>query len=422
MVSSNTLFNNSLNNFCVIGINYHKGDIAIRSKFSLSENQTRLYLKESAFSGLNPCFVLSTCNRTEIYSICNNPEKLLELLFSNTLSNLQDFKEYGYIYQGLPAIEHLFKVASGLDSQIIGDYEILAQLKQATKLAAQNGNMDKLMQRVINYSFKASKEIKTKTRLSSGTVSVSYAAVEIIREKILSVSDKNFLLIGTGKFGKNVAKNLKSYFPQSHIALTNRTDEKAIELANQYEADFISYEKLAAACNDADILIVSSAAESYTILPSFFTTSKPRLVLDLSVPQNVDPSIKNISGTSLLNLDEVSVILDKTMSIRQAEIPKALKIIDNTLEELISWSRNQYNHFLLAQVKTQLSQLSESYFTDNFNEEKINETVSSLAMQLKHKTNKGCQCINALNRFLESSSELSKETNLFCKNLSFSPN
>lgn len=422
MVSSNTLFNNSLNNFCVIGINYHKGDIAIRSKFSLSENQTRLYLKESAFSGLNPCFVLSTCNRTEIYSICNNPEKLLELLFSNTLSNLQDFKEYGYIYQGLPAIEHLFKVASGLDSQIIGDYEILAQLKQATKLAAQNGNMDKLMQRVINYSFKASKEIKTKTRLSSGTVSVSYAAVEIIREKILSVSDKNFLLIGTGKFGKNVAKNLKSYFPQSHIALTNRTDEKAIEVANQYEADFISYEKLAAACNDADILIVSSAAESYTILPSFFTTSKPRLVLDLSVPQNVDPSIKNISGTSLLNLDEVSVILDKTMSIRQAEIPKALKIIDNTLEELISWSRNQYNHFLLAQVKTQLSQLSESYFTDNFNEEKINETVSSLAMQLKHKTNKGCQCINALNRFLESSSELSKETNLFCKNLSFSPN
>jgi hypothetical protein len=101
-----------------------------------------------------------------------------------------------------------------------------------------------------------------------------------------------------------------------------------------------------------------------------------------------------------------------------------LQIIDDTLEELISWSRNQYNHSLLAQIKTQLYELSESYFIDNSNEKKINETVSSLAMQLKHKTNKGCQCINALNSFLESRSiyELSKETNILCKKLAFSRN
>jgi glutamyl-tRNA reductase len=422
--SSNTSINNQLNNFCVIGVNYHKSDIAMRGKFSLSENQTLLFLKESALIGFNPSFVLSTCNRTEVYSICSNPENLVELLCSNTQSNLQDFFEYGYIYQGLQAIEHLFKVASGLDSQIIGDYEILAQLKQATKLANEYGCMNNLMQRVINYAFQASKEIKTKTKISSGTVSVSYAAIEIIKKKITKVSDKNFLLVGTGKFGKNVAKNLKNYFPESRISFTNRTDEKALELANQYEARFISYENLHAGCNDADIIIVSSAAESYTILPSFFTTSKPRLILDLSVPQNADPLIKNIAGIHLLNLDEVSTILDKTVSIRQAEVPKALKIIDNALEELIGWSRNQYNHSLLSQVKTQLYELSESYLNDNSNEEKINETVSSLAKQLKHKTNKGCECINALNRFLQNSSKynLSKETNVLCKKLVFSRN
>ena len=424
MVSSNTSFNHSLNNFCVTGINFHKSDIAIRGKFSLSENQTLSFLKESGLSGLNPCFVLSTCNRTEVYGICSNPENLAELLCSNTQNNLQDLFEYGYIYQGPHAIEHLFKVASGLDSQIIGDYEILAQIKQATKLAAQYGCMNNLMQRVINYAFQASKEIKTKTKISSGTVSVSYAAIEIIKEKITNVSDKNFLLVGTGKFGKNVAKNLRNYFPESRISFTNRTDEKALELANQYEADFISYENLAPACDDADIIIVSSAAESYTILPSFFTTSKPRLILDLSVPQNVDPLVKNIVGINLLNLDEVSVILNKTISTRQAEVPKALKIIDDTLKELISWSGNQDNHSLLSQVKTQLYELSESYFIDNSNEEKINETVSSLARQLKHKTNKGCECINALSNFLQSSSsyELSKETNVLCKKLAFSRN
>lgn len=361
MVSSNISFNHPLNNFCVTGINFHKSDIAIRGKFSLSENQTLSFLKESALNGLNPCFVLSTCNRTEVYGICTNPENLVELLCSNTHSNLQDLFEYGYIDQGVDAIEHLFKVASGLDSQIIGDYEILAQLKHATKHAAQYGCMNNLMQRVINYALQASKEIKTKTKISSGTVSVSYAAIEIIKQKIANVRDKNFLLVGTGKFGKNVAKNLRNYFRESRISFANRTDEKAFELANEYEAGFISYESLHAGCNDADIIIVSSAAESYTVLPSFFTTCKPRLILDLSVPQNVDPSVKNIPGINLLNLDEVSAIPDKTISMRQAEVPKALKIIDNTLEELISWSRNQYKHSLLAQIKTQLYELSESY-------------------------------------------------------------
>jgi len=401
--SSNTSINNQLNNFSVIGGNYHKSDVARRGKFSLSESQILLFLKEAVSIGVSSCFVLSTCNRTEVYSICADPENLIEMLCNYTETNVDNFFENGYTYQGLSAIAHLFKVASGLDSQIIGDCEILGQLKHATKIARQFGCINNLMERVISYSLQASKEIKTKTKLSSGTVSVSYAAIEIIKEKITNVADKNFLLAGTGKFGKNVGKNLKSYFPDSPISFTNRTDEKALELANQYQARFISYEKLHAGCNDADIIIVSSAAELYTILPSFFTTSKPRLILDLSVPQNVDPLVKNIAGITLLNLDEVSVILDKTLSIRQAEVPKALQIIDSTLEELISWSRNQYNHSLLSQIKTQLYELSESYFIDNSNEEKINETVSSLAMQLKHKTNKGCQCINALNSFLQSS-------------------
>jgi glutamyl-tRNA reductase len=403
IISSNTSFNNQLNNFCIIGINYHKSDIAIRGKFSLSESQTLLFLKEAASSGLSSCFVLSTCNRTEVYGICTDPENLIEMLCSNTNSDLQDFFEYGYIHQGLAAIEHLFKVASGLDSQIIGDYEILAQLKQATKIAKEYGCINSLMQRMINYSFQASKEIKTKTKLSSGTVSVSYAAIEIVKEKITNVSDKKFLLVGTGKFGKNVAKNLKSYFPGSAISFTNRTDEKALWLANVYEAGFIPYENVSSACNDSDIIIVSSAAEFYTVPASFFTSNKLRLLLDLSVPQNVDPSVKNIPGITMLNLDEVSAILDKTISVRLAEVPEALKIINKTLEELINWCRNQYNNSFLCKVKTQLYELNEVYFADNSTEEKINETVSSLTMQLKHKTNRGCQCINALNSFLQSS-------------------
>lgn len=401
MVSSNPSFNNPLNNFCIAGVNYHKSDMSIRSKFSLSESQILLFLNEAKLNGFAGCLVLSTCNRTEVYSICPDPQKLIGMICSSTQTTINDFLEYGYIYQGISAVEHLFNVAAGLDSQIIGDYEILAQLKQATNVARQVGCINTLMERVINYALQASKEIKTKTKLSSGIVSVSYAAIEIIKEKIKDLRNKKFLLAGAGKFGKNVAKNIKSYLPESGICFSNRTDEKARVLANIYEADFIPYENLPSACNDADIIIVSSAAEFYTILPAFFITDKPRLILDLSVPLNVDPSVKSLPGLTLLNVDEVSAILDKTISIRQAEVPGALRIINETLDELITWCNNQLNNSFLRTFKSQLFQLNEIYFVETLREEKVNQAVSLLAVQLKHKTNKGCQCINALNSYLQ---------------------
>ena len=401
MILPNTTYNNSLNKFCIVGINYRKSDISIRNKFSLSPEQSVMLLKQVVSKNIQGCLILSTCNRTELYGLCHDPNVFIEILCSHTNGDMKDFLSHGYIYKGLSAVEHLFKVASGLDSQIIGDYEILSQLKQSTKVAKEYGCINSFMERAINYALQVSKEIKTKTKLSSGTISVSYAAIEIIKEKIKDLANKNILLVGTGKFGNHIAKNLKDYLPGTGISFTNRTDEKAFELAEQYNTEFVSYKNLPSASNDADIIIVNSAATSYTILPSFFITDKLRLILDLSVPQNVHPAVKNIPGVTLLNVDEVSMILDKTISIRQAEVPKALEIIDETLNNLENWHRQQFNNPFLGKVKSQLYQLSEIYFEDNYTEEKIHKTVSSLAIQLKHKNNKGCQCISALNSYLQ---------------------
>jgi glutamyl-tRNA reductase len=313
---------------------------------------------------------------------------------------LEDFRKYSYTYHGLEAIEHLFKVASGLDSQIIGDYEILSQLKQATNVAKEHGCIDGFMERAINYSLQVSKEIKTKTKLSSGIVSVSYAAIEIIKEKTINLPDKKILLVGTGKFGNHVAKNLQDYLPVSDISFINRTDEKASELAQLFNAKFLPYKDLSSACNDADIIIVSSASGTYSVVPSFFTDRKPRLILDLSVPQNVDPAVKKIEGITVLNVDEVSSVMDHTILLRKSEIPKAKKIIDETLGSLEEWHRLQFNNPLLRMVKSQLFQLNETYHFENSSPEKIHKTVSSLAVQLKIKNNKGCQCINALSNYL----------------------
>lgn len=401
METGNTTYNNSLNGFCIVGINFRKSDMNVRGKFSFTTDQSKVLLHQAVSGNVPGCLVLSTCNRTEIYGVNADPEVLVEMLCVNTNTDREDFLEQSYTYSGIAAIEHLFKVASGLDSQIIGDYEILSQLKHSAKIAKECGSFNSFMERSINYALQVSKEIKTKTRLSSGTISVSYAAIEIIKEKIKDLANKKILLVGTGKFGNHVAQNLEDYLPGAIFSFANRTDQKAFELAKQYGAEFISYENLPSASNEADVIIVSSAAKNYSIFPSFFNTGKSHLILDLSVPQNVDPAVKNITGITLLNVDEVSRILDKTIADRQAEVPKALGIIHETLASLEEWHRQQFNNPLLRIVKSQLFQINEIYFGENNNDEKIHKVVSGLAIKLKERNNKGCQALLALNSYLQ---------------------
>jgi glutamyl-tRNA reductase len=390
----------NINHFCLVGINYRKSDIAIRGKFSLSPEQSQQLLAQSLEKKFDSCFVLSTCNRTEVYGICEDPEDLTDLLCIHTRGTKSDFKEHGYIKRGIMAAEHLFEVAAGLDSQIIGDYEILSQLKRSAKIARQNGCMNSLMEKIINFALQASKEIKTTTKLSSGTVSVAYAAIEIIKEKIAETGTKKILLAGTGKFGNDVAKNINTYLPDTSISLTNRTDEKAFSLSILYNTAFVPYSSIKSAADEADIIIVSSSSETYTILPDFFTSTKPRLILDLSVPQNVDPAVRLLPGVELMNVDEISAILDKTISIREAEIPAAMQVINDTIAEMITWYRQQAYNPLLRKVKSQLYELSQFNDNDDDRELYIHKTVSSLAVKLRDQNNKGCQCIHALSSYL----------------------
>jgi glutamyl-tRNA reductase len=402
-----TQTSNYLSHFCIAGINYRKSDINVRGKFSLTTEQCEQLLKEVVAKSFPGAFVVSTCNRTEVYGISPSPQELVELLCLHSQGRIKDFIEHGYVYQGIEAMEHLFKVAAGLDSQIVGDHEILGQLKMAAKFAKERGCLNNFMERVVNFAIQSSKRIKTETQLSSGTVSVSYAAVEIIREKVADLVGKKILLVGTGKFGHNVGINLKTYLPECSLVFCNRTDEKASHLADKCKANFIAYDKLPESVNDADIVIVSTSSENYTVDPSFFTGIKSRLVLDLSVPQNVDPAVANIPGIELMNVDEISAILDRTIDRRKAEIPQALNIINEMIEEMKEWYCMQQHNPLLRHIKTQLSELTRKIEEADKVErvqkndiDRIQKTVTTLAIQLRTQNNKGCQCIHAMNDYL----------------------
>ncbi len=167
-----------INRFFIAGINYKKSDATVRGRFAVNNDQYLNILHLAPSFNINELFIVSTCNRTEIYGFAEHPNDLISLLCTQTLDEAEDFIKAAYIKTGLEAIEHLFNVGAGLDSQILGDYEIVGQIKQAVKLAKEHGFVGAFIERLVNSMLQSSKAIKNKTQLSGGTVSVSFTAVQ----------------------------------------------------------------------------------------------------------------------------------------------------------------------------------------------------------------------------------------------------
>ena len=179
-----------ISGFFIAGINYRKSDATIRGQFAISSEQYALLLEQSPSFGIHEFFIVSTCNRTEIYGFAENPAQLIHMLCSQTEGSKHSFTSLCYIHQGVAAVEHFFKVGAGLDSQILGDYEIVGQIKQAAKFAKKFGRIDVFTERLVNCMLQSSKAIKNQTSLSEGTVSVSFAAVQYLRENVTSIQKK----------------------------------------------------------------------------------------------------------------------------------------------------------------------------------------------------------------------------------------
>src|SRR5688572_9864429 len=212
-----------ISKFYAIGINYKKSNATTRGLFAVTTEQYAAILEKSTATGLAELFILSTCNRTEIYGFAENAQQLINLLCSQTKGDIATFTELAYIKHGKQAIQHLFEVSAGLDSQILGDYEIVGQIKAAVRFSKERGFIGIFIERLVNFVLQSSKAIKNETAISGGTISVSFAAIQYIREKVAEIADKKIVLLGTGKIGRNTCKNLVDYLDTKNITLINRT-------------------------------------------------------------------------------------------------------------------------------------------------------------------------------------------------------
>lgn len=356
--------------FYNIGVSYKKADANTRGKFSLSkENQAALLemAKEKHFEAV---FVLSTCNRTEICGFAEHPYQLIQLLCHFSEGSVEEFASISNVYKNQEAIHHLFRIGTGLESQILGDYEIVGQLRQSFKLAKQHKTTNAYLERLLNSVLQASKRVKNETKLSSGTTSVSYAAVQYIIKNLPDYNTKNILVFGLGKMGKHTCKNLAKYTQNKSVCLINRTEEKAIEFVRDHHSIRKSViENLSKEIKNTDVLIVSTGADKPTITKEHITNNKELLILDLSMPENVAKEVTNFNGVSLVNVDELSKITDETLAVRQKEIPFAEAIIEKHKLEFTDW----LNHRRFTPAIAALKQSLESIKNDeiSFQKKKI---------------------------------------------------
>ncbi len=372
--------------FYALGLSYKKADADIRGHFSLDEPSKNALLNQAKSNGIQSLIVTSTCNRTEIYGFAEHPYQLIQLLCDNTKGTVEEFQKYAYIYKGQEAISHLFRVGSGLDSQILGDFEIIGQLKKSTVASKAHGLLNPFIERLVNSVIQASKRIKTETEISSGATSVSFASVQYILNTIDNVTDKNILLFGTGKIGRNTCENLVKHTKNEQITLINRTKGKAEAVAGKFNLVVKDYANLQEEINEADILIVATGAQNPTVDKQLIQSKKDLLILDLSIPKNVDENVTDLPNVKRIHLDDLSQITDETLERRKKQVPLAESIIEDIKAEFVGWLetrkfaptikalKQKLQGFKNAELDTQRKKMA------NFNEEQA-EIISNKIIQ-----------------------------------------
>jgi glutamyl-tRNA reductase len=327
--------------FYAVGLSYKKADAEMRGKFSLDDNAKSNVLIQAQAEGIEALIVTSTCNRTEIYGFAQHPFQLIKLLCENSQGTVEDFQKVAYVYKNQEAVSHMFRVGTGLDSQILGDFEIISQIKSAFVESKNCQLANAFMERLVNAVIQASKRIKNETEISSGATSVSFAAVRYIFNTVEDIANKNILLFGTGKIGRNTCENLVKHTKHEQITLINRTKDKAERLARKLDVIVKDYVDLQLEIQKADVLVVATGAQNPTVDKAILNLKKPLLILDLSIPKNVNENVQDVKDVTLVHMDHLSQMTDETLENRKKHIPAAETIIEEIKDEFIAWTKQR---------------------------------------------------------------------------------
>lgn len=347
------------NDFCVVGISYKNTDAVTRSGFSITPEKYEDIIKVAPSFGVNYLFILSTCNRCEFYSIAKDASALRQLFLSTVKDEEKSIEHVLYQKNSFEAMEHLYEVGCGLDSQILGDYEIVSQLKQAIGFSRGKNFLGPILERLTSSVLQSSKRIKTDTKLSDGSVSVAFAAAKFIKDQV-AYADKKILVLGVGKIGRSVCKNLLTYISTENVTVANRSAAKAIAFAEELNLNYCATDSLNDTMDNFDIIIAATNSSEPVILAShFYEGVKRKTIIDLSIPCNIQSEVQNINGIQVVHLDEISKTKDESLNMRTNEIPKAKAIIQIHMQEFLQWEQKQRMRVIAQSPRSSSKEISQ---------------------------------------------------------------
>ena len=332
-------------NLLAVSINHKTASVELRESLYLTQDEIVAFAKNTKDKIFSEGLIISTCNRTEIYGIPVNP--------ATTVSDIQNFlldhksvsglkPEHFQTFQDGHALRHLFSVATGIDSLLIGDNQIFKQVKDSFQLAEESHFSGFLMKRVFDSAIRAGKRAITETEISEGAVTVSYAAVQLIEKIFSNLGKKAALVIGAGETGEIAAKHLKER-GIGKLAITNRTIERAEKLAEKLQAKIIPFTNFKEYLHEYDIILSATSSENLILNRDDIKAAMKKrnysscVLMDIAIPRDIDAGVKDIEYVFYNDIDSLNIIVQQNLVKRKEEIPKVKRIIEEELNTFFSW-------------------------------------------------------------------------------------
>ncbi|MEJ2682940.1 MAG: glutamyl-tRNA reductase [Candidatus Sulfobium sp.] len=330
----------------VIGLNHKTANVDVREKLAFNGPK----LEQGIFGlhklpGIREVAVLSTCNRVEIYACVNNKGASTDIMdFLADLHGLKraDFEKSLYALNDFDAVRHIFRVSSSLDSMVLGEPQILGQIKDAFEFALEKKTTGVLLNKLMKKAISTAKRVRTETRIAENAVSISFAAVELAKKIFTELADKSFMLLGAGEMAELASRHLVNNGVRT-VMVVNRTYERGCELAQEFNGKPVRFENFLQELVYADIIICSTGAPSYVLHKDQMQKvmkerkHRPVFVIDISVPRNIDPEINKIDDVYLYDVDDLQEVVDQNIHGRKKEAERAESIIDEEVQKFGKW-------------------------------------------------------------------------------------
>jgi glutamyl-tRNA reductase len=405
--------------FFVLGVNHKVCPVEIRENlhFGAAELQ-KAFAKIKQFPDINEIFILSTCNRVELYGFSEKEgipvESLLRLLEVTHEVRRNQFESYLYRYEGREAMKHLFRVSTGLDSLVVGEDEILGQMKDAFRLASEAGSIHSLLYRLLEKALKVGKDVRTETKINEGAVSIPSVVVDLARKIFGSIKDRQVLVLGTGEMAVLILKCLKKEGVKSPCVIS-RSKEKGEMLSREFGAHWVPFDGWEQHLASADIMIASTACPHPIV--QFHAVKdviesrhhRPLFLIDISVPRNIVPEVNLLDDVHLYNIDDLKGVGDANLRMREKEIQAAESIIDKAVTEYEVWfdqlkarpTMERFENFLNDILARELSHLAKDAGLSLDQQSHLQERICSKLTQVPYVKLKEASRNGGVTRYLE---------------------